>query len=88
MGYNLYVDRFYTSPELATELLRIGTTITGTVMSNRRNMPAKVRETRQKRGDVAAYRRGPQVVVQWTDKRTLFTLSTKYTNAMVSVPSR
>ena len=42
MGYNLYVDRFYTSPELATELLCIGSTITGTVMSNRRNMPAKV----------------------------------------------
>ena len=88
MGYDLYVDRFYTSPELATELLRIGSTITGTVMSNRRNMPAKVRETRQKRGDVAAYRGGPQVVVQWTDKRTLITPSTKYTNAMVSVPSR
>ena len=88
MGYNLYVDHFYTSPELATELLRIGTTITGTVISNRRNMPAKVRETQQKRGDVAAYRHGPQVVVQWTDKRTLITLSTKYTNAMVSVPSR
>ena len=88
MGYDLYVDRSYTSPELATELLRIGSTITGTVMSNRRNMPAKVQETRQKRGDVAAYRGGPQVVVQWTDKRTLITLSTKYTNAMVSVPSR
>ena len=42
MGYDLYVDRFCTSPELATELLRIGSTITGTVMSNRRNMPAKV----------------------------------------------
>ena len=88
MGYDLYVDRFYTSPELATELLRIGSTITGTVMSNRRNMPAKVRETRQKRGDAAAYHGSPQVVVQWTDKRTLITLSTKYTNAMVSVPSR
>ena len=42
MGYDLYVDHFYTSPELATELLRIGSTITGTVLSNRRNMPAKV----------------------------------------------
>ena len=76
MGYDLYTDRFYTSPEVAGELLNIGTTITGTVMSNRRNMPAAVKQVHQKRGDVATYRQGPQIVVQWTDKRTLTTLST------------
>ena len=29
-GYDLYVDRFYTSPLLATELEKVGITITGT----------------------------------------------------------
>ena len=88
MGYDLYTDRFYTSPEVATELLQICTTITGTVQTNRRNMPAAVVGAKQKKGDVATYRKGPLVVIQWTDKRTLTTLSTKHTNKMVAVPSR
>ena len=42
MGYDLYTDQFYTSPQLATDLLRIGTTLTGTVMVNKRDLPAAV----------------------------------------------
>ena len=87
MGYDLYTDRFYTSPIVADEL-KINTTVTGTVMVNKKNMPAatKSKRLKPKKGDVSTYR--PLVVMQWTDKRTLTTLSTKYTNAMVSVPSR
>ncbi len=33
-GYDLYVDRFYNSPLLATELLKIGITITGKYNTN------------------------------------------------------
>lgn len=88
MGYDLYTDRFYTSPQVATQLLGISTSITGTVMGNRKNMPAAAREGRQRRGEVATYRQGSLVVVKWTDKRTLITLTTKYTNRMVQVPSR
>ena len=47
-GYDLYTDRFYTSPQLATELLHIGTTLTGTVMVNKRDLPAAVKCTRPK----------------------------------------
>ena len=91
LGYDLYTDRFYTSPQLATELLRIGTTLTGTVMVNKKNMPAATKKTsrsKPKKGDVYTYKKGPMIVMQWTDKRTLTTLSTKHANAMTSVPSR
>ena len=90
MGYDLYTDRFYTSPIVADELLKINTTVTGTVMVNKKNMLAatKSKRPKPKKGDVSTYHKGPLVVMQWTDKRTLTTLSTKYTNAMVSVPSR
>ena len=90
MGYDLYTDRFYTSPQLATELLSIGTTLTGTVMVNKRDLPAAVKYTRPKpkNGDVTTYRKGSMVVMQWTDKRTLVTLSTKHSNSMVSMQSR
>ena len=36
MGYDLYTDRFYTSPTLALELAAIKTTLTGTAMGNRK----------------------------------------------------
>ena len=88
LGYDLYTDRFYTSPMLADELLQIRTTITGTVMCNRKNMPAAVKSNKQKKGEVATYCKGQLVVVQWTDKRTLTTLTTKHTNTMVSIPPK
>ena len=31
-GYDLYVDLFYSSPMLATELYKLGITLTGTVI--------------------------------------------------------
>ena len=49
IGYDLYTDRFYTSPLLAEELLQTRTTLTGTVMSNRKNMPAAVKKTSKRR---------------------------------------
>lgn len=90
MGYDLYTDRFYTSPQLADELLRVGTTLTGTVMVNKRNMPAatKLSGRKPKKGNVSTYRKGEMVVMQWTDKRTITILSTKHPNTMVTVPSR
>ena len=89
LGYDLYTDRFYTSPVLATELLRIGTTITGTVMCNKKNMPAATKsKSKRRKGDVNTYCKDKIVVIQWTDKRTLTTLTTKHTNSMVSIPSR
>ena len=39
MGYDLYTDRFYTSPLLARELANLGITLTGTVMANRKDSP-------------------------------------------------
>ena len=88
LGYDVYTDRFYTSPLLASELLHIGTTLTGTVMTNRKNMPQAVKSKKQKRGDVDTYSKGSMVVIQWTDKRTLTALTTKHTNTMVSIPSK
>ena len=83
LSYDLYTDRFYTSPVLAEDLLKVRTTLTGTVTSNGKNMSAAVKSNRQKKGDVATYCKGQMVVVQWTDKRTLITLTTKHTNTMI-----
>ena len=69
LGYDLYTDSFYTSPTLATELLFIGTTLTGTVMCNRKHMPAATKVKKLKKGDIDTYRNGQMVVMQWKDKQ-------------------
>ena len=88
-GYDVYTDRFYTSPLLALELEKVGTTLTGTVVSNRKGLPYAVREKRRRvRGETHTYRKGSMVCMEWTDKRTVIALSTKHSNRMVDVPSR
>ena len=85
LGYDLYTDRFYTSPTLAEELEKVGTILTGTVLSNRKGMPlAAKRKQRRRRGETHTYQKG----MEWTDKRTMLALSTKHSNRMVDVPSR
>ena len=88
LGYDLYLDRFYSSPELAAELLKINTTVISTVMSSRKQMPPAVKGGKQKKGEHDTYKKGSMIVVRWTDKRTILMLTTKHTNEMVDVQSR
>ena len=88
-GYDIYTDRSYTSPILAIELTKLGTTLTGTVMPNRKDMPLAVKSKNKcRKGDIKSYHRSNTFVVEWTDKRTITTLSTKYLNQVIDVPSR
>lgn len=53
-GYDLYVDRFYTSPLLSSELTMVGITVTGTVQCNREGLPkdVTVKRKREARGTI------------------------------------
>ena len=85
----MYTDRFYSSPTLALELAAIKTIFTGIVMTNRKGMPEAVKQKRRRqKGDVSTYKKGSMVITEWTDKRTIVTLTTKFSNTMVNVPSR
>ena len=103
-GYDLYVDRFYSSPQLVMELDTIGVTVTGnlpisyqiyyyfqlgTVMSNRKGLPLAVKSKAKKpRGTVEAYCSGKILCLSWTDKRNVLMLSTKHKAGMMQVQSR
>lgn len=88
-GYDLYVDWFYNSPLLATELEKVGITITGTVQSNRKGLPKEVTVKRKvPRGTVQATRSGNILVLSWTDKRKVLMLSTKHNASITQVQSR
>ena len=88
-GYDPYVDRFYNSPLLATELSKVGITVTGTVMSNRKGLPKDVIcKRKEPRCSVRAARSDDMTVLSWTDKRKVLMLSTKHTVGVVQVRSR
>lgn len=77
-GLHVYTDRYYTSPELATELLGQNTYLTGTVMPTRKGMPSNLKAItkKMKKGDIISFRRGNTVIMSWKDKRVVHMLST------------
>ena len=92
-GYNLYVDRFYSSPVLVSELSKVGITVTGTVQSNRKGLPSVAKSSRKEsEGTVKAFlsddSKGDVLVLTWTDKRKIIMLSTKHSVSMVQVQTR
>lgn len=89
-GFDLYVDRFYSSPLLATELTKVGITVTGTVQSNRKGLPKDITAKRKSepRGTIRAARSGVILVLSWQDKRKVLMLSTKHNASTVEVRTR
>ena len=92
-GYDLYVDRFYSSPTLATELSNVGISVTGTVQTNRKGVPTAVKKGHKEPvGKVRAFRsedgKGDILVLTWMDKRKIVMLSTKHKVAMVQLQTR
>ena len=59
------------SPLLASELMKVGITVTGTVQSNRRGMPKEVTDKRKKepRGNIRAAQSGNILALSWLDER-------------------
>jgi hypothetical protein len=47
--YHIFTDRFYTSPTLASELSKVRCHLTGTVMNNRRDVPAVMKKPKLKK---------------------------------------
>lgn len=88
-GYDLYVDRFYSSPTLATELTKVGITVTGTVQANRKGLPKDITTKRKvPRGTIKAARCNDILVLSWMDKRQVLMLTTKHNTSIVEVRSR
>nr|XP_039257423.1 piggyBac transposable element-derived protein 4-like [Styela clava] len=74
-GYHVFVDRLYNSVALAEELQRRKTSITGTVMANRKGLPAEIK-TKLKKGEIISLRKGQLLALLWQDKRPISILST------------
>ena len=71
VGHKLYMDNFFSSPDLFDDLAQKKISCCGTVRLNRKGMPNDLLPKTQKlkRGDIRVRTRGDLTAVVWKDKR-------------------
>ena len=87
-GYCLYTDHFYTSPRMADLLVDCETGTVGIVRMTRKDMPAKGKEEKLKKGETIAAYRKKLVVLKWKDKKDLCILNTLHDDSTSIVQSK
>lgn len=77
-GHTVYLDNWYSSPNLYTKLIEKKINAVGTVLSNRKNMPQVFKETKLVKGE-AIKRSGRGVLaIKWCDRKDVHLLSTEH----------
>ena len=87
-GYVVVTDNFYSSPSLFRELLGKGFAACGTSRKNRRGIPASMRDTTLRRGEVISSVDDSILALKWKDKRDVLMLSTYHNSSMVTKSRR
>ena len=75
-GYHIYMDNYYSSPELMEELYLHSTFPVGTCHSNRKCLPKAVTLAQLKPGQSCFRRAGSLLCIKWCDKQSVLILST------------
>lgn len=83
-GRKLYMDRFYSSPELYIKLKKLGFNSCGTVQAGRKHMPKDIKTLRLKKGDVVTRTCDDLMVLRWKDKRDVYMLSNFHGDSMAA----
>ncbi|XP_042145916.1 piggyBac transposable element-derived protein 4-like [Ixodes scapularis] len=80
-GYILYLDNWYTSPNLFLKLKEGKTHAVGTVRPNRANMPKDLVAKKLKKGEVESRSSHGILAVKWHDRKDVYILSTMHSNS-------
>lgn len=80
VGHSLYMDNYYNSYELASQLLSRSTYCTGTIRVDRKSNPKNVKEAKLKKGETIARYSNGVMIAKWKDKRDVFYISTEFGN--------
>ena len=68
-GHALWIDNFFSSPELARKLkIEHSTDCVGKLKLNRKNVPKEVKDKKLEKGEIIARYSGPVTVLKWRDK--------------------
>lgn len=84
----MYTDRYFTSIPLANELLKVKVHLTGTVMPNRKYLPAAIKKPKFSTKSTVAYKKENTLVLAWKSKRILTFLSTSDAASLESITRR
>lgn len=88
-GHTLYTDNWYTSIDLARNLLENETHLVGTIRKNRRNIPKEVANAKLKTGEYIARESEDGItIMKWKDKRDVLVLSTKHSDRFQTITKR
>ena len=68
-GHHMYMDNYYTSPELFSELFYRETYACGTVRQNRKGLPTSVKQAKLKPLQSVYLRSGPMLCLKWSGKK-------------------
>ena len=68
-SHHIYMDNYYTSPELFSELFYHETYACGTVRQNRKGLPTSVQQAKLKPLQSVYLRSGPMLCLQWSGKK-------------------
>lgn len=79
-GYTLYMDNWYSSPQLFLKLLEQDTNVVGTVRKNRKHMPKELASLKLKKGEAKMLSSHGLLALRWKDKKDVYMLSTKHSN--------
>jgi hypothetical protein len=80
-GHTLFIDNWYTSPDLCAMVIKKGTNIIGTVRPNRKNMPSDIATTKLKVGEHQMWSANNILCVKWKDSKDVHFLSSKHDRA-------
>ena len=87
-GHHVYMDNFYTSPQLFSDLRDNGFGACGTVRVNRRGLPAAVKENVRKGEMKFIQMDNSMLAIKWMDKRAVTALTTIHDDTAVAVERR
>ncbi|XP_053323867.1 piggyBac transposable element-derived protein 4-like [Spea bombifrons] len=87
-GYHLWVDNFYTSPDLFHFLFLQQTPACGTVRPTCKGFPKILMYPKQKRGSTSALRSQELLALRYTDRKDVYILSTIHNEKVVPVSVR
>ncbi|KAI4478960.1 hypothetical protein M0804_011422 [Polistes exclamans] len=88
IGHSVYSNNDYNSYELAKQLLKRRTYITGNIRKNRKTLPKKVVKAKLMKGESICKYADDVMIGKWKDTKDFTYISTEYKNDMVLIKNK
>ena len=84
-GYCIYMDNFFSSPQLYEVLCQNNTDAVGTLRANRKGVPKELTNKKLKKGEIEAMYCRRLMVLKWKDKKDVHMISTYHDDSTKEV---